>query len=239
MIRIAICDDVQKDALTVEHVTKEALRAERIPCETQVYLRADNLVADVEDDGTCYDLFLLDIEMPGLHGMDLPDRIHTTLPDSITIFVTSHIEYAVDAFELSVFRYVPKADLVSRLGRAVVDAARFILLQTDREYIVETSGRFEKIALKDILYVHKDGKKCIIAAGDRETKIRKSLESVHEELGSDDFMLIDRGLLVNMAHIVRVEDRQAVLENGQSFPISRRRLQEVRSALAHFWGERL
>lgn len=239
MIRIAICDDAQKDALTVERAAREALDAEKIPCETQVYLRADNLIADMEDDGTFYDLFLLDIEMPELHGMDLPDRIHVILPNSKVIFVTSHIEYAVDAFELSVFRYVPKTDLASRLGRAVVDAAKLILAQADREYIVEASGRFERIAYKDILFVRKDGGNCVIVTVDRESKIRKSLESVRDELGSEDFVLIDRGLLVNMAHVMRVEDREAVLDSEQSFAISRRKRLEVRNALVHFWGKHL
>ena len=45
--------------------------------------------------------------MPGITGMELSEKIKPHLPNVKIIFITSHIEYAIDAFELSIFRYVP------------------------------------------------------------------------------------------------------------------------------------
>ena len=74
------------------------------------------------------------------------------------IFITSHIEYAIDAFELSVFRYVPKAEIEKRLAAAVRDAVKLIMLEEGKTYMIRTSSRLEKIPYKEIYYIERDGK---------------------------------------------------------------------------------
>ena len=69
-------------------------------------------------------MILLDIEMPGISGMEIPQQLKGFLPNVRIIFVTSHTEYAIDAFELSIFRYVPKNNLEVKLAAAVVDACK-------------------------------------------------------------------------------------------------------------------
>lgn len=86
-------------------------------------------------------LILLDIEMPKMSGMELSEKIKLYFPNIKIIFIASHIEYAIDAFELSIFRYVSKSDLTDRLSAAVADAAKLIELETGREYIIQTAGR--------------------------------------------------------------------------------------------------
>ena len=56
-------------------------------------------------------------------------------------FVTSHAEYAIDAFELSIFRYVPKNNLETKLPAAVIDAAKLIELEAGQEYTIQTANR--------------------------------------------------------------------------------------------------
>ena len=64
---------------------------------------------DIEE-GQYYDLILSDIEMPQIDGMDLAAYMKRYLPDVLIIFITSHLKYAVDAFELSVSIYTQKYD---------------------------------------------------------------------------------------------------------------------------------
>ena len=76
--------------------------------EIAAYTSSDNLLYDITEDSFFFDLILLDIEMPGSTGMETAEKIKPFLPNVKIIFITSHIEYAIDAFELSIFRYVPK-----------------------------------------------------------------------------------------------------------------------------------
>ena len=124
MIRIAVCDDEENTARLHQDKIREILSENRTVYETALYTRSDNLLSDIMEDGFFYDILLLDIEMPGTDGMEIAEKIRPYLPDVKIIFITSHIEYAIDAYELSVFRYVPKNDLDRRLPAAILDAVK-------------------------------------------------------------------------------------------------------------------
>ena len=128
MIRIAICDDEERAVASTEKIVKTCLQAQGIGCEITTYTQSRNLLYDITDDGFFYDLILLDIEMPGISGMEIPQQVKGFLPNARIIFVTSHTEYAIDAFELSIFRYVPKNNLETKLTAAITDAEKLIEL---------------------------------------------------------------------------------------------------------------
>lgn len=236
MIRIAICDDEEQAVARHENIVRDSLQACGIGYEITAYTQSQNLLYDIADDGFFYDLILLDIEMPGISGMELPQQIKRFLPNVKIIFVTSHTEYAIDAFELSIFRYVPKNNLDAKLASAVTDAAKLIELESGKEYVIQTASRMEKIPYKDILYIQRDGKNASIVSGSGTAKVRKSLQQVFEELNTPEFLFIDRGCIVNIIQIMRISDGMAVLKNGEQLPISRSHLQEVKQQINRFWG---
>lgn len=116
VIKIAICDDEEKAVALHERIVKACLQSQGIGYEITTYTQSRNLLYDITDDGFFYDLILLDIEMPGISGMEIPQQLKGFLPNVRIIFVTSHTEYAIDAFELSIFRYVPKNNLEVKLA---------------------------------------------------------------------------------------------------------------------------
>lgn len=236
MVKIAICDDEEKSVALHERMVRECLQAAGIGCEITTYTQSRNLLYDITDDAFFYDLILLDIEMPGISGMELPQQIKGFLPNVRIIFVTSHTEYAIDAFELSIFRYVPKNNLEAKLPAAVLDAARLIELEAGQEYTIQTASRMEKIPFKDIFYVQRDGKNAMIVSSAGTAKVRKSLQQVFDELNTPEFIFIDRGCIVNIIHIMKISDWMAVLKNGEQLPISRSHLQEVKQKINEFWG---
>ena len=207
--------------------------------EITTYTQSQNLLYDISDDSFFYDLILLDIEMPEINGMEISKQIKAYLPDVRIIFVTSHTEYAIDAFELSIFRYVPKNDLGTKLATAITDAARLIELEYGQEYVIQTANRMEKIPYKEIFYIRRDGKNAVIISGYGISKVRKSLQRVFEELDAPEFIYIDRGYIVNIIQIMKVSNATAFLKNGEQLPISRSHLQDVKQKINQFWGEHI
>ena len=236
VVKIAICDDDEAAVALHEKIVKTSLQTQGIGYEITTYTQSRNLLYDITDDGFFYDLILLDIEMPGISGMEIPQQIKVFLPNVRIIFVTSHTEYAIDAFELSIFRYVPKNNLEVKLTAAVTDAAKLIDLEAGQEYTIQTANRMEKIPYKDIFYIQRDGKNASIVSGIGTSKVRKSLQQVFDELNAPEFIFVDRGCIVNIVQIMKVSDGEAVLKNGERLPISRSHLQEVKQKINQFWG---
>lgn len=236
MIRIAICDDEEKAVAMHEAIVKTCLQAQGIGYEITTYTQSRNLLYDITDDDFFYDLILLDIEMPGISGMEIPQKIKGFLPNVRIIFVTSHVEYAIDAFELSIFRYVPKTNLDMKLTAAVIDAAKLIELEAGQEYTIQTANRMEKIPYKDIFYIRRDGKNASIVSSTGISKVRKSLQQIFEELNAPEFIFIDRGYIVNIVQIMKISDSIAILKNGEQLPISRSHLQDTKRQINQFWG---
>ena len=236
MIKIAICDDEEKAVTLHERIVKACLQSQSIGYEITTYTQSRNLLYDITDDGFFYDLILLDIEMPGISGMEIPQRLKGFLPNVRIIFVTSHTEYAIDAFELSIFRYVPKNNLEVKLAAAVTDAAKLIELEAGQEYTIQTASRMEKIPYKDIFYIQRDGKNASIISSVGIAKVRKSLQQVFDELNTPEFIFVDRGCIVNIIQIMKISDGMVVLKNGEQLPISRSHLQEVKQKINQFWG---
>lgn len=236
MLHIAICDDDSSIVSGHKQVVEECLAQLQNVGQITTYTNSDNLLYDVEEDQKYYDLLLLDIEMPGFSGMEVAKKIKPFLPNAKVIFITSHIEFAIDAFELFVFRYVPKQEMEQRLPVAVSDAIRLLALEEGKTYTIQTSSRLEKIPYKDILYITREGKNAEITATSGISKVRKSLQQVFDEMNAEEFIFIDRGCIVNMIHVMRIKDGCAELKNGETLPISRSHLPSVKEEINAYWG---
>lgn len=83
MLKIAVCDDEQNMLIKVKKIAGHFFRTHCVDCDIHVYENSDNLQYDLKD-GVYYDLFLLDIEMPGVDGMALAKEISACLPAAKT-----------------------------------------------------------------------------------------------------------------------------------------------------------
>lgn len=236
MLHIAVCDDDMSAVQSHRLIAEDCLRQCGSVGEIVTYTNSDNLLYDITEDQFFFDLILLDIEMPGSSGMELAEKIKPCLPNVKIIFITSHIEYAIDAFELAIFRYVPKEDTGKRLPAAIVDAVKLIALEDGKTYTIRTNSRSEKIPYKEIYYIERDGKNASITTAGGAARVRKSLQQVYVELDAEEFIYIDRGCIVNMIHIMQVKDGTVVLKNGVSLPVSRSHLREVKEQINTYWG---
>lgn len=238
MIRIAICDDDESLVFNNKRIIGEYVKKNKEIVDIEEYSNGEFLLAGIQE-GEYFDLILLDIEMPHKDGMEIAPQIKKYLPHALIVFVTSHLKYAVDSFALSIFRYVPKQEIQPRLEQALNDAFKYIKLQQNDIYTIHTQNRFEKIFLKDVLYIQKSGKNAVLVTFNTQAKVRKSLSQVYEEINKKEFIYIDRGCIVNIIHIMQVKNGEVVLKNKETLPISRSHIQSTKELINTFWGNEL
>ena len=237
MLQIAICDDETLLLDEIKEITEGCMRQQQTFSILSTYTNGKDLFYDIQD-GKRFDLLLLDIEMPGLSGMELAKRVHELLPDALMIFVTAHYKYAVDAYELDIFRYIPKSSLDEKLPRALDDVVKRMQSQADKSYLIQTATKIEKIMHKQIIYIQKDGKNAMFICTDGSVKkVRKSLSDVYKELHSEDFVFVERGSIVNLAQITGIRQDKILLSNGVCLHASHTRMEEVKNRMTIYWSE--
>ena len=183
ILHIAVCDDDTEILSRVKELAKVFFRTHCVECKIQAYQSSENLMYDLQDGGY-YDLLLLDIEMPGIDGMDLARVIQDTMSAARIIFITSHLEYAITAYEFSVFRYIPKMVIDDKLPPALEDYYKLYRLERNEFYTVEIKNHVEQLPYREILYILKDGKYAVFhLSGGKTQAVRKTLASVFEEIG--------------------------------------------------------
>ena len=191
-------------------------------------------------DGIVYDLFLLDIEMPEIHGMELAKEICERMPSAKIIFITSHLEYAITAYEYSVFRYIQKTMLHEKLFLALEDYYKLYALEKKEYYMIEIKNYLEKIPYRSIFYVLKEGKYSVLyLEGERTVSVRKTLKQVFEELGQEYFYFADRGCIINLANVVGMDTGKILFPEQQNVTINKTNWIEFKESLLLFWGKQI
>ena len=240
MFNIVLCDDDKDNLSKLKDFIATHLAAKNIM--GRVYTFSDPIIfwADAKENIHRYDLFILDLEMPDLSGDILVKKIKAVKPDAWVILLTSHDEYALDAFELEVFRFIPKGQHKIRLSRAIDTIYERKLKRSDKYYIHHSREGQEKILYSNIVYIRKDRKNSILMTGANEAKsVRMSLADMHTALDSDDFIFINRGIIVNISHIHRITRQPfdgVELTNGEIFEISKARVKEIIRLLNKNWN---
>jgi DNA-binding LytR/AlgR family response regulator len=186
---------------------------------------ANGLDALRQIDESAPDLVFLDIQMPGLNGLDLAARLcaGTTVPR--VVFTTAHADYALEAFEHAAFDYLLKPIRLDRLGRTVArlkealrepaaaapPAALHALLQqlgaataapAPLQWIRAAHAQETRlIPVEEVIYFESNDKYTSVFHTGGESMIRTPLRQLREQLDPAQFWQIHRGVIVAARHI--------------------------------------
>jgi DNA-binding LytR/AlgR family response regulator len=100
MLRIAICDDDRSDRERIHGYLSEYLEGKEIHAEVRVFDHPDKLIQECESFRP--QLYLLDIVMPMLTGIQAERELRWNQPDAQIIFATSESSYALESFDVMV-----------------------------------------------------------------------------------------------------------------------------------------
>jgi DNA-binding LytR/AlgR family response regulator len=183
------------------------------------------------------DAVFLDIQMPGLTGLDLAQVLARFKTPPPIVFVTAHEEHAVDAFELHAVDYVLKPVRAERLAEAVrrvVEGGARTPAGGDEQIPVERGGVTRFVSRSDITHVEAQGDYARLHVRGDSHLLRTPLSTLEQEWGPAGFVRIHRSLLVSLAHVdeVRMDGgRCTVLVAGHELQVSRRHTRELRDLL--------
>ncbi|WP_439490297.1 LytR/AlgR family response regulator transcription factor [Algoriphagus sp.] len=170
------------------------------------------------------DLIFLDIQMPGITGIEFAKTI---AQKTLVIFTTAYSEFALDSYEVEAVDYLIKPVRFDRFQKAVEKAqAYFKLLEADHSnnnietiagdyFFVKADRKTFKIFFKDILYI--EGLKDYVVLHSEERKIitAMNIKTIHAQLPHQLFVRTSKSYIVNVQHISSFDNNTVYIQQSE------------------------
>ena len=185
-----------------------------------------------------YDLCLLDIEMPGINGMEAAGLLRTYDETIPIIFVTNLAKYAVKGYEVDALDFIVKPVTYFNFRMRMDKAMRRIRRNGSRSIAIGTRDGMRVVALSDIEYVEvsKHDLSYHLVGEEEPFVVYGSLVAFEQEVEGGPFVRISNSCLVNMNRIRAVRGGELVMHGGKVLYFSRSRKREAVATITSFLG---
>lgn len=239
MLRIAACDDEPEhlkktvEMLHAYFCARPALSGQVVPLGS-----AEALLEQVRDQNG-FDLYLLDILMPGLSGIQTGRRLREWGESGEIIYLTSSNDFAADSYDVRAFFYLLKPVEEKKLFEVLDAAADKLARRRSEGVVVTTQDGPRRILLERILYVERVGRimryYCADGTVDSQT-IRVPFREMAAPLLADSrFCLCGASFVLNLQHVAGVNGQTALLDNGAAVMLPRTTAAAFKSAWGRYW----
>ncbi len=227
MYSIAICDDEKSSAAEAAELLKRyAAQRGDMEYEVEVFYTSLDLLDAIDKKN--FDIFLLDIYIDRINGIDLAKSIKSKNSEASIIFMTSSNAFYREAFRIQAVHYLEKPileeDFFDAMDRVCNDAEE-IRYMTFRE-----SGKVHKIPVEDIIYIESEDHYKRIVVLENSFLIRSTMQALIEELDYQYFYMLGVKCMINLKRVLKITRDSVVMENGKEFTVPRgtyRRLSEL------------
>lgn len=226
-MKAAICDD---QIATVTIIEKLLLDYPRQDFDIDAYSDPLRFLQNLQDNR--YDLYFLDIEMPGADGIQLAEKIREKDAFAPIIFLTSYEQYMPAVFRLQTFDYIMKPPTKEKLFPVLDRAAKF-LTTNEKKFNFEFNRKAYSIPFNEIIYFEKDRRKVIIHALTDQYSVTLTTKELLDKL-QNDFVQIHTSYIVNSRYIKEIDHQTVTVKTDDQrteLPLSRGFQQEARQKI--------
>ena len=230
-LRLAICDDEPMDCALVAQMSREILGAEGVEAELSAYPSAAELLRAIRA-GRAFHIFLLDVMMEGMDGMELAAALRAGHEDAAIIFISSNREMALRGYEVAAARYLAKPLDREKLREALLYCCAAHARR--RALALPTAEGQTRVDPSAILYVEAWERGVRLDLGGEKLEAKIPISQIAAMLPEGQFAYCHRTLLVNLACVRHVRYCELELKNGERLPISKYRLAQVKSEFLQY-----
>lgn len=220
-MQIAVCDDCMEDVLSL----KKLLEGH----EVIVYSDADSLLADIDNKGIQYDLYLLDIFIEeSMNGLELAGKLRKVQEEAVICFISTSDDFYREAYDLYAVQYLIKPVQEESLKNLLFKVQKILDREGEKKLIYSWWGKNGVIPYVKIRYISSRGHTLYICCTDG--KIQKStgkLSDLEHQVCDDILIRCHQSFIVNMYHVEGL-NRTNLIVAGEQIPVSRRYYDKVR-----------
>lgn len=223
MIRIAVCEDSIPVQAQIEDHISEMLT----DCPVEVFSSGEGLLSFLSREKRRFSLYLMDISLPGISGIETAAAIRERDPYALIIYITDYKEYVYEVFETLPYRFITKPIDKDIFHKAISDAVNYI---TDRGELFHFHvDRVQyQIPFQEIIYFESNLRRVTLHTGKEAFSFYGRLRDLSEHLNPMLFVRTHASYLVNMEYIRSIRDAEVLLSTGEHIPVSRKYRPSVR-----------
>ena len=219
-MKIAICDDDYGICKELESILQMVLQEPNAIC---LYNEGEGLLKDFSN-GYVFDIIYLDIELPGLNGMEVGQvlREQVEKQNLDLIFISQKSSYCEQLFDLEPRRFYRKPFDREKI---IKDLKILIKEHTEHRQSVwyEEDGREYRLFLQDVLYMEAESKKITVYdKNGNKIVLKKTLKEWEEAFRKEHFVRCHRSFLVNLNYVKAYSRKEFEMINDAKVPIGRK-----------------
>lgn len=232
MLRVAIVEDAPRElALLQKHLQNYADERGL----TFEFAAFGDATAFLDRYRANYDIVFMDIELPGMDGMEAAHRLRAMDRQVALIFVTNMAQFAVKGYEVDALDYIVKpvkyGSLRVKLDRAVARCRAAAEAIT----ITQQSGTL-RLLLRELLYIEVNGHRLTYHTEQGVFEGSGSLQEAEDKLRPKGFLRCNKCYLVNQRQVRGMQGNLLQLSNGETLQISRLRKKSLLEEMADSMG---
>lgn len=239
MLQIAICDDNIDELSNMVQLITLYRSSKHLNCEYAVFPNGFDLVSALEK-GKRFDIYCLDIIMPGFTGIDVAKEIRFFDKTAPILFFTSSPEFALESYSVKAINYVLKPISKEKLFFTFDELLEQIKAKkNDDAIIVKSNEGIQKILISNLVFAEVIGRNVFyhLLSG-KVIECTEPFSSVCDSLLKyERFIKTHRSYLVNMQYVDTIENRQVTLQTLTSVPIAQGKAREIKQKYLAFQME--
>ena len=239
MIRIAVCDDEKKYLDESAMLLAEYATARNTRFSVEQFENPSDFL-DKLDQGEKYDIYLLDVYMPGLTGVSIATELRRRNDESPVIFLTSSRDHAVEAFGVGATHYLLKPYTKDDFFAAMDKAMHSIEQDKPKTVLMKTVNGYHNISISKIVYCESSNHNQTICFVDEEpASVRISQAELWEKLSPfGQFCLCGKTYIINLEQIEKILSDTVELTDGRCLAVPRRTMSALKNAYMDYLGMR-
>ena len=236
MIKIAICDDQKEYLDTAKNLITQYGAEKDVPFDIIEFSNPSDLL----DETVEYDIYLLDVCMPGITGMSLATELRAKRIESPIVFLTSYSDYAVQAFGVNATHYIVKPYTKEEFFKGVDKALAAININSPKTIKLKIEGGYKTILVYNIVWSESNDHYQIISLLNGEKLyVRISATELADKLSPFGcFYQCGKTYIINLDYIDKLSSNSAALTSGDNLVIPRTAFKGLQTAYFDYFGRR-
>ncbi len=217
MLALSLCDDNAAERTYLKNLVLGWAARSGADVSVREYPSAEALLFAYEDRPP--DILLLDIEMPGMNGVELAGKLRDRREDVQIVFITGYPDFLAEGYEVEALHYLLKPVTAEKLSSVLSRAAEKIS-RAEKKILLPSDGGKTALPLKEIRYIEARRQYSVIYAVSGEYRLKVSISELETQLDGY-FLRVQRSFIVNLREVLRINRSEVILRSGEAVPISR------------------